>query len=261
MSYIRLIHWNAEEARERAVLLDASGFDVVWDVPNGVGLFKEIAERPPLAVVIDLSRLPSQGRDLGIMIRKKASTRNIPLIFVGGDPEKVQILEEILPDAIYTSWEDISKSLASAIANPPLEPVVPKSVFDVYRGRPLAQKLGIKENTIVVVVAAPQNFAHTVGDLPDGARISDVESDPWDLMIWFVRSRDLLGEGIAEQAKKATQAPLWIAWPKKASKVKTDLTQKIVRETGLAAGLVDYKICSIDEIWSALLFTLPKANV
>ena len=242
------------------MLLEASGYDVIWDVPRGAGLLKEITSRPPLAVVIELSRLPSQGRDLGIMIRKKAATRNTPLIFVDGDPEKVHILAEILPDASYTSWDRISESLPAAIANPPKDPVVPKSVFEVYRGRPLAQKLGIKENAIVVVVSAPKNFVRTVGELPHGARITDVASDPWDLMIWFVRSAEELELGIAVQAKKAAQAPLWIAWPKKASKVKTDLTQTVVRGTGLAAGLVDYKICSIDEVWSALLFAQRKSN-
>jgi CheY-like chemotaxis protein len=260
MSYLRLIHWNADEARERAVLLKESGFDVAWEVPGGIDLLKEITRKPPAAVLIDLSRLPSQGRDLGVMIRKKAATRNIPLIFVGGDPEKVQRIAEVLPDAIYTFWEGISEALTAAIANPPQDPVVPQSVFEVYRGRPLAQKLGIKENAIVGVIAAPQNFANTLGDLPDAARISDVERDPWDLVIWFVRSKAVLERGIAERAGRASQAPLWIAWPKRASEMVTDLTQQIVRETGLAAGLVDYKICSIDEVWSALLFTQRKTK-
>jgi hypothetical protein len=79
-------------------------------------------------------------------------------------------------------------------------------------------------------------------------------------MIWFVRSREALEQGIAEQVARTAHAPLWIAWPKKASKVLTDLSQQIVRETGLAAGLVDYKICSIDKVWSALLFTQRKSN-
>jgi hypothetical protein len=61
--------------------------------------------------------------------------------------------------------------------------------------------------------------------------------------------------GIGKVAAELESAALWIAWPKKASMLRTDLTQQIVRETGLAAGLVDYKICSIDETWSALLFT------
>jgi len=211
MSYLRLIHWNAEEARERATLLGELGYDVEGDVPNGMELVKEIAGSPPLAVVIDLTRLPSQGWDLGIMIRKKVATRNVPLIFVGGDPGKVQGIVEALPDAIYTSWEGISESLIAAIANPPQDPVVPESIFEVYRERPLAQKLGIKENALIGVIAAPQNYAHTLGDLPDGARISAVASDPWDLIIWFVRSRDVLEQGIAKQAIKASQAPLWIA--------------------------------------------------
>ena len=97
-----------------------------------------------------------------------------------------------------------------------------------------------------------------LGELPSGARLVDQQDARGDLVIWFVRSCAELEERIPNMALQLEHGSMWIAWPKKASGVTSDLSQQRVRETGLAAGLVDYKICSIDEIWSGLLFTRRK---
>jgi hypothetical protein len=83
-------------------------------------------------------------------------------------------------------------------------------------------------------------------------------TDGSDLIIWFLRSSAELQREIEEMAVRLDERAMWIAWPKKASGVATDLSQQVVRETGLASGLVDYKICAIDGTWSALLFTRRK---
>jgi hypothetical protein len=127
-----------------------------------------------------------------------------------------------------------------------------------YSGTPLPKKLGIKTQSIVALVGQPDGFNATLGKLPEGAKLRQGTSDPYDLIIWFVHSRDELEQGIESMVPLAEAAPLWIAWPKKASKMATDLSQQVVRETGLAAGLVDYKICYIDATWSGLLFTQRK---
>ncbi len=129
-----------------------------------------------------------------------------------------------------------------------------------YAGTPLPKKLGIKQNSVVVLVGAPEGFRDTLGELPAGVVLRDGPSDAFDLTIWFAESRAQLNDEMDQMIVQAESAPLWIAWPKKASKVKTDLSQQVVREAGLAAGLVDYKICSINATWSGLLFTRRKVE-
>jgi hypothetical protein len=214
----------------------------------------------PDAIVIDLSRLPSQGRDFALLIRKRKGTRHFPLIFVGGVPAKVARVRELLPDAIYSSWEQIGNALAEAIANPPDDPIAPQSQFAAYAGKPLSEKLGIKQNATVGLIDAPSDFQRALAELPEGARLQAQAYEACDLCIWFARSRDELERRMTEMAVLAEHGPLWIAWPKKASRMATDLTQQQVRDVGLATGLVDYKICSIDKTWSGLLFTKRKAK-
>ncbi|MBN2431012.1 MAG: DUF3052 family protein [Acidobacteria bacterium] len=129
-----------------------------------------------------------------------------------------------------------------------------------YSGTPLPKKLGIKEHTNVRLLAPPAGFRRTLGGLPAGATVTEAAADQPDLVIWFVRSDRHLQAGLAQVLPLAAQAPVWIAWPKKGSALAADLTQVRVRATALAAGLVDYKICAIDETWSGLLFTRRSAD-
>jgi CheY-like chemotaxis protein len=255
---VQLIHWNAEEARERAKRLRAVGYEVDHEISGGSSILREMGRNPPAAIVVDLSRLPSQGRDIALLIRRTKATRDIPLVFIGGVPEKVARIQELLPDAEYTSWARIGDVLAEAMANPPVDPVVPASQFAAYAGKPLTEKLGIQEDSVVGLIAAPPGFQETLGTLPDGAQLGAQPSGECNLFIWFACSRAELEKDVPEMAALTAHGPLWIAWPKKASGVVSDLTQPQVREVGLAAGLVDYKICSIDKTWSGLLFTQRK---
>jgi hypothetical protein len=257
---VRLIHWNAEEAAERAEWLTALGYAAEHELVSDPALTRQLGSNPPAAIIIDLSRLPSQGRDVALLLRRRKATRQVPLVFVGGDPAKVVCVKELLPDAIYTSWAGIGDALREAIASPPSDPVVPQSQFAAYAGKPLCEKLRIKENLAVGLLGAPGDFHRTLGELPDGAQLCPAADEACDLTIWFTRSRDELEQGIARMARFAEGKPLWIAWPKRTSGEQTDLTQQGVRELGLAAGLVDYKICSIDETWSGLLFTKRRSE-
>ncbi len=168
---LRLIHWKAEEATERAARLTALGYAVNADPPRPPGLFKELAANPPAAVVVDLTRLPSQGRDVGVNVRMRVGSRQVPLVFVGGDPEKVARIRDLLPDATYTTWEGIGEALAQALAAPPRDPVAPTSIFAAFEGRPLVAKPGIS----VALVDAPEGFEATLGELPEGARLQRVD--------------------------------------------------------------------------------------
>ncbi|MFH1335139.1 MAG: hypothetical protein ABII96_01350, partial [Candidatus Zixiibacteriota bacterium] len=195
------------------------------------------------------------GRDIALAIRHQKTTRYLPLIFVEGETEKVKRIQEHLPDAVYTTWSNINRSLKQTISHPPKEPVVPRSRLAGYSGTSLVKKLGIKANSTVVLINAPKDFEKSLGKLPEGVRLTRKNSGFRDITIWFVKLTKELDDHIKEIAKKVEKGSLWIVWPKKTSGVISDLTQNHVRKVGLASGLVDYKICSIDETWSGLLFT------
>lgn len=257
MHQIRLIHWNADEAAERAKQLRSFGYEIDYLplIPAGLRALREI---PPHGVVIDLSRLPSHGRDVALGLRKYKDTRHVPLVFVGGDPQKVARVKPLLPDAVYTTWDEIENSLAHAIAHPPADPIVPKSTLAGYSGMPLPKKLGIKANSSVALFNAPDGFEETLGELPEGAVLRREPQESCNLTLWFVRSRETLEHNVEEMGKVIKDGNLWIAWPKKSSGVTTDVSESVVREAGLSAGLVDFKICAIDAIWSGLRFTRRK---
>ena len=259
MAKIRLIHWNPEEARKGVAALEAAGYEVVYESLKDQTALQRIREGGPSAIVIDLSRMPAQGRDLAIWIRQQKTTRRLPLVFLGGAPEKVDKIRRVLPDAVYSDWSKIRATLKRAIANPPEKPVVPESAFAGYSGTPLPKKLGIKPGFVVALVGAPPDFAETLGLLPEGAELRPSGRGRRNLTICFVRSCKELDRRLDRLVEMSKQGHVWIAWPKKASSMISDVTQTYVRQTGLDAGLVDYKICAIDETWSGLCFALRRS--
>jgi hypothetical protein len=260
MKRIRLIHWNTSEATERAALLQAAGYAVVLDLPPGPALMRQLRNETYDAFVIDLSRLPSQGRDIALNLRSFKATRHTPLVFVGGDPAKVAPIARLLPDAVYAAWGEIAGALQQVIAHPPANPVTFKSGFDAYAGRPLATKLGIKKGSVLTLVDAPPTFRDSLGELPEGVEFRERTEPTCTLIIWFVTTQQVMQQGIAAMAANVQTGSLWIAWPKRGGGVASDLTQQMVRDAGLAIGLVDYKVCSIDATWTGLLFSRRKAK-
>lgn len=126
-----------------------------------------------------------------------------------------------------------------------------------YSGTPLVKKLGIKPGARVALVGAPPGFRRElVGLPPDVALTPRVTATP-DLMVWFVKSARELESGVAKKAREMGQG-MWIAWPKKASALASDVGETEVRAAGLAHGLVDYKVCAINETWSGLKFARAK---
>jgi hypothetical protein len=257
MQHVHLIHWKPNEVDERCARIVAAGYSASGD-PFGPALLKSLKEDPPDALVIDLSRLPAQGRDVGLHLRKMKDTRHIPLVFVEGEPAKVARIREVLPDARYSDWSGIGAALTAAINQAPSDPVVPDSVFAPYAGTPLPKKLGIKPGMVVALVDAPDDFEETLGELPEDAVLRrNLRGDP-ALTLWFVTSRKDLDRRLPRMGRHAPNAGLWICWPKKASGVESDLSQAAVRRAGLDAGLMDFKICAVDETWSGLRFTIPR---
>ena len=225
MQLIKLIHWKAEEVSSRDGLLKDAGYKVDTQLDSGPKVLKQLTDNPPAAIVIDLSRLPSQGRDLALMIRKRQGTRNIPIVFVAGKEAKVAQVRALLPDATYTSWDDIQPALEHAITNPPTDPIVHDSIFAGYAGKPLIEKLGIKSNTSVCLMNAPSTFLKTLGDLPPKVNLIYNQNTACDLTIWFCKSKSDIDHNISWIVNQSHRGPVWIAWPKKKSSLSSDLTQ------------------------------------
>ena len=124
-----------------------------------------------------------------------------------------------------------------------------------YSGTPLPKKLGIKEGSRIALVNAPKDFQSELGELPTGVTFLKHSTKSVDIILFFVLSERVLARDFAKLAERlVANGMMWIAWPKKTSGVATDLSEGRVREIGLNAGLVDVKICAIDNTWSGLKF-------
>ncbi len=130
-----------------------------------------------------------------------------------------------------------------------------------YSGTPLPQKLGIKPGSAVCVRAAPQKYETLVAPLPDGVRIASKVSVRTDLVHIFSAARAKLSKELAAARKSLRDdAMIWVSWPKKSSGVQTDITEDTVRELAFPLGLVDIKVCAVDETWSGLKLVVRKEN-
>jgi hypothetical protein len=128
-----------------------------------------------------------------------------------------------------------------------------------YSGTPLVRKLGFKPAMRAHYVAAPDGFEALVGELPDGVRVLARPAAELDLVVLFVLSRAQLERRLPGlHAKLRQDGMVWVAWPKRASKVPTDMTEDVVRDVALARGLVDVKVCAIDDTWSALKLVIRR---
>jgi hypothetical protein len=130
-----------------------------------------------------------------------------------------------------------------------------------YSGTPLATKLGIKEGHRVGVLNAPDGFAALLDPLPPGVELVTGVRSRRDVVVAFVRARSEIESKLNAMTKSIFPAgAIWIAWPKKASKVPTDVTEDVVRAVALPTGLVDNKVCAIDDTWSGLRLVVRLEN-
>jgi hypothetical protein len=129
-----------------------------------------------------------------------------------------------------------------------------------YSATPLTKKLGIKPGTLLATVHAPEAFGATLGSLPPEAEWRTRLSPGLDVVIAFYTSRAALAADWPKLTNAASpDGTIWVAWPKKASKVASDITEDVLREQLLPSGWVDNKVCAIDDTWSGLRFALRRA--
>ena len=130
-----------------------------------------------------------------------------------------------------------------------------------YSGKPVVQKLGVKPGFRIFAAGLSVAYRDIVGDLPDDVTLAKAAKAPLDMVHLFATE----AKGLAAKLKsyRAAIEPdgmIWVSWPKKASGVATDLSDGVVRDTALPLGLVDIKVCAVDETWSGLKFVIPKAQ-
>ncbi len=222
-------------------------------------LIGQFRDNPPAAILIDLYKLPSHGRAVAVVVRSGKSTRHIPIVFAGGVKEKIERALQQVPGAIFTDWTGVASALKKAIKKKPVDLGRAKPYMEQYTGSSLVQKLGFKPDMRAALLGAPDGFDEQLGELPEGVEFQSKMNNQTNMTIWFVRSSlELEGEMDFLSARLPKGASLWIVYPKQTSRFKVDFEQNDVRAVALAAGLVDYKICSVDADWTGLKFARKR---
>jgi CheY-like chemotaxis protein len=255
MARICLFHWNAEEAKPLVKVLEAAGHSV--EHRGQMASYREVRANPPEAIVIDLSRLPSHGRELAIFFRGSKKTRHVPIVFVGGEAEKVERVKKLLPDAAYTAAARLRGAVKAALAKPVINPVTPKLMMQRWGDRSTAQKLGIGKGARVAVIDPPSDYARAIGALPEGAYLEADPTEDCAMTLWFVHGVAEFHSALPRMRQIAARSRLWIFWRKNK---RDGLDGNIIRSGANAVGLVDYKICSVNETWSGMVFTVKRPS-
>jgi len=252
---VRLFHWRADEAGPLIAALHEAGYRAIHNPRTQSPSVRELKESGAVAVVIDLSRLPSHGRYVGAWVRGSKGTRNVPLVFVDGEPGKVDAIRQQIPDAVYTTVRGLGAALKKAIAHPPIKPVVPKQMMETAPGRTAAQKLGIRAGSVVHLIDPPAGYGRVIGELPEKVVLAEDQAEGAAVTLWFVHDPGEYEAALPARRVVAARSRLWILWQKAR---RDGLNGNFVRERALALGLVDYKICSLDGVWSGMVFTVKK---
>mgnify|MGYP007085773414 CR=1 FL=1 len=255
MARLLLIHWNAAEAEPRVATLEMAGHQAQAFLPKSGSSLKTLSSDPPDAILIDLARLPSQGTAVAIELRRRKALRAVPLVFLEGAPEKAARARDLLPDATFTTWPRVAGALKQVLSSPPPAQLAVPDTMAGYSGTPLWKKLGIKAGVRVLLIDAPDAFEESLGPLPEGVEIVRTPRRTYSRVILFTFTREDFVRGFDSAAARVEpKGHLWIAWPKKTSRLAADLTQNFVRAYGLERLWVDFKICAIDASWSGLCF-------
>jgi hypothetical protein len=235
-----VIHREPDEAAALAGRLRDRGIEARPYLSLGTRGFRSLREDIPDAILIDLTRLPSYGKAVAVLLRENKALGGIPLVFLTGDPKKTAAVKRVLPDATYSEWSEVATAVDKAIARP-------KTVKPPRRpSRTVEQKLGIAAGTRVALVHPPDDRK-----LPADALAA--KPDQADVVMMWARTEASLERELPRLASIMTKGRrVWLLWPKRTSGIETNLTMYRVREMAQAHGLTDYKVCSVDEVWSAM---------
>src|SRR5262245_53790799 len=257
MARLFYLHWHEKEAKERIRPLAKAGHKVSahWSVEKTA----DFGPKLPEVVIISQDRLPSHGRAVAAVFWEANNRRAIPIIFAGGNQDKVAATKKKFPHAIYCGSGEVIQAVEEVLRNPPasLPPKVKRAPPHTpgYSGKPLAVKLGVAEDQRIYLSNAPDEINEWLGPLPASAEQITKPAPSINLAVLFHTSAKDLKKEFASVAKlMAPKGMLWVSWPKKSAEVATDVTEDVIRKIGLAHDWVDVKVCAVSEIWSGLKF-------
>ncbi|NYF91280.1 DUF3052 family protein [Tunturiibacter empetritectus] len=257
MKIVRLLSWH-EDVMTKAAALKRRGLKIdASPLIRTSAVVGELAHLNPAVLIFDLDKLPSRSREIALILRSSRSAHHIPILFAGGSPERTERIRVENPDASYASWSEVPGALAALLAHPPVTPAVapPRD----FSATPLLKKLGINTSMEVALIAAPDGFEELLGDLPENTALLSRLRPTTSLALCFTRSLEDLSSTLDLLTLRLPRpASVWIIHPKRSGKHHVDFNQNHVRDASLTAGLVDYKVCSINEVWSALKFAWRK---
>ena len=256
---LRIVGASPKARRTWVTELADAGYAIDAERFVGPADLRRLGREPPCAVVIDMDRAPARGRDIALALRQRVATRRIPIVFVAGDRAVFARLQALPLETMHAAPADVVTAVASAISMPPSGTAPPVPPNAGYSGTPLPRKLGIQVGSRVVLVRAPEDFGARLAPLPPDVVLRATNRGVRDLTLWFTRSRRELERDVARMARAAGAGRLWIIWPKRSSPLAADHTETDVRGVGLAAGLVDFKVCAVDTDWSGLAFVRRKS--
>lgn len=249
---VRVIHWKPAEAGPLLEALRAAGAEPEYDgCGSAPELNRVIRFNPPDVIVIDLSRLPSHGTSVANWFRRTKALRDIPIVFVNGAEDKVAKLRQAIPDATCVDMKHLKQGLKKAKPSA----TAPKTISEEYKTRTTAQKLGLDTGGTIAVIDPPRGYLTALGALPENAEILEDPDQTCDTTLWFIHDPEAFLAALRPMWRLAGQSRLWIIWRKGST---NGITQNAIRETAREAGLVDYKICSVNKDWSGMLFARKK---
>jgi hypothetical protein len=192
---------------------------------------------------------------MAVWLRNRKDTRTLPIVFFGGEAEKVEKVKSLLPDASYAAPGSLARMLKAACRGRTPNPVVPPSAMERFKSKTAAQKLGIVPSSTVGVMDPPRDWGAVLGDVPEGAEFIEDPDTPQNVTLWFIRDSEAMMTSMRRMRAWAAKTKLWVLWPKGQS---NRFREGSIREMGIENGLVDYKICSVNEQWSGILFARKK---
>jgi hypothetical protein len=249
-----LLHWKQEELRELKIRI--KGFTVDAYAPvSGEGLKGLVEKNPPDALLICLDRLPSNGHAVGYHYRSRKATRGIPIVFVGGLPEKVEKVRVSLPNVYFCAWDKVTETLTTAIANPPIAVPPLKRSYAEHTDRPLHEKLGIREGMRIALLGAPAPLEKLVPKIPFEIDVTDQPERDTDIALWFVRRPDDVEDGLSWITGRMAKPRVWIFYPRRKSAATAGgLTWTSLMETAARYSLAQYKVMRLNDDWSGVVF-------
>jgi hypothetical protein len=249
MARVLLFHWKEEEALPLVERLRNWGHEAAWRGMRDNREVKITSARQFGAevVVFDLSRMPVYSKYQAELVRKAKSTAHIPFVFVGGDEDKVAELRAIYPGEIFSTWGKLEGVLRKIKAGGGVRAMPGQTKPE----RQLWQKMGLREGMRVWLGEAPREFERALGQYPETVEFVEEEAGV-RLFVHFVEDMMRAMDGLERMAAQAEIAPVWVFYRKGVLKM-NDLRNML-----LGVGLVDYKICAMNERWAGILVTRKR---